>query len=129
MYQSKVSANLSVLLCLTETWWDETLAELTYLTVAFLIIMRAEREVNQHGWVAMKAKKLDHSNQKKGYECFFAVVYLWINVVLLYSISFQLRVKILNRMNLFLTAYPCSGFSFANIFDKILFMGDVNLPD
>ena len=58
MNLKKISKQSSkTFLCLTESWWDESPSDKTFLTAAYSVIAKAVREINLHGGVAIMAKK------------------------------------------------------------------------
>ena len=63
-----LQSKLPDILCVNETWWDETLPDNTYLTAAYSVIARAERNANQHGGVAILAKTIIQPIKVEGYE-------------------------------------------------------------
>ena len=124
-----LQSRLSDILCLNETWWDETLSDNTYLTASYSIIARDERNANQHGGVAALAKTGIQAIKEKGYECSFCCCISLEKYGLVYSITLQLQLNNVYLMNLYLTAYLRWGNSFADNILTDFFMGNFNVPD
>ena len=116
--------------CLTETWLVETLSDNTYLTAACSVIASVERIANQHGCVAVLGKNGFQAIKVEGYECSFLLRHItrkvWSCSTLSPPITSEYRIP--EEL-----VFNCLS-SFSELFcrqhiDRVLFMGDFNLPD
>ena len=128
MNLKKISKQSSkTFLCLTESSWDESPSDKTFLTAAYSVIAKAVREINLHGGVAIMAKK-NWLHKKNASTIHFAVVYRLIPMELLFYTILQTLVSIVYNVvsNCLSSAY--NVLSNASI-DKVLIMGDFNLQN